>query len=163
MLSIPITILHGFLGSGKTTVLRSLLSQSQNAEYVPSVIVNDMSELDVDGVLVMNTDVVNENHGNFVTISGDSVSSPEGIKKLDKALHQLVQDKQPPWILIETSGSSHPLPLVEFFKGHSVFTLKGVVTLVDSTWLKDDYDLGKALIPKWQDNLQKGIRSIENL
>ncbi len=178
MLSIPITILHGFLGSGKTTLLRSILSQSQSAvsrnteprntehkseSCVPSVIVNDMSELDIDGVLVLNTDVVNENHGNFVTISGDSVSSPEGIKKLDEALNRLIQSKRPPWIVIETSGSSHPLPLVEFFKDRSEFALKGVVTLVDSTWLKDDYDHGKALIPKWQENLQNGVRSIENL
>lgn len=163
MASTPITILHGFLGSGKTTVLRSILAQSQMAEYVPSVIVNDMSELDVDGVLVMNTDVVNESHGNFVTISGDSVSSPEGIKKLDKALNQLVQQAQPPWILIETSGSSHPLPLVEYFKDHALFSLKGVVTLVDATWLRDDYSHAKTLIPKWQENLQKGDRGIENL
>lgn len=159
MASTPITILHGFLGSGKTTVLRSILAQSQIAEYVPSVIVNDMSELDIDGVLVMNTDVVNESHGNFVTISGDSVSSPEGIKKLDKALNQLVQQAQPPWILIETSGSSHPLPLVEYFKDHALFSLKGVVTLVDATWLRDDYSHAKTLIPKWQENLQKEIEA----
>ncbi|CCN72375.1 CobW family GTP-binding protein [Vibrio nigripulchritudo] len=164
MATIPVTILHGFLGSGKTTVLRSVLAQTQDADSVPSVVVNDMSELDVDGVLIMNTDVVNENNGNFMTISGDSVSSPEGVKKLHKALTKLVKKKQPPWILIETSGSSHPLPLVEYFKRQQhAYSLKGVITLVDSTWLRDDYDHAEDLIPTWQENLQKGIRGLENL
>jgi len=161
--SIPVTILHGFLGSGKTTLLRSLLSQSYKSDYVPGVVVNDMSELDVDGVLIMNTEIVNDGSGNFFTISGYSVSSSKGLKELKVALKTLKKLSQPPWIIIETSGSSHPLPLIEFFKGSNEYTLKGVITLVDALWLKDDYNFGKHLVPKWQDNMNTQVRSIENI
>ncbi len=51
-----------------------------------SVIVNDMSELDVDGVLIANTEIVDAASNNFVSISADSISSRSGIQKLDSAL-----------------------------------------------------------------------------
>ena len=66
---IPITILHGFLGSGKTTLLRNIIQQASSGDIRLSVIVNDMSELDVDGVLISNTDAVSEEQGNLVRFS----------------------------------------------------------------------------------------------
>ena len=163
MSSIPVTILHGFLGAGKTTFLRNILQQTEYSGDELSVIVNDMSELDVDGVLILNTDAVSEDQGNFVTISGDSISSPTGVQKLDKALKKLCAENSPEWIVIETSGSSHPLPLVEYFKNSVQLALKDVITLVDATWLRDDFQQGATLIPKWQENVQRGIRGVENL
>ena len=55
---VPVVILNGFLGSGKTTLFRSLLAQSKKKAIAVSAIVNDMSELDVDGELLGNTDIV---------------------------------------------------------------------------------------------------------
>ncbi|RHX51494.1 cobalamin biosynthesis protein CobW, partial [Escherichia coli] len=46
----PLIILNGFLGAGKTTLLKNLLTQAHKRRMTVSVIVNDMSELDVDGV-----------------------------------------------------------------------------------------------------------------
>lgn len=163
MASIPVTLLHGFLGAGKTTVMRSILNQAQHEGCAPAVIVNDMSELDVDGVLVRNTHQESQDTHHFVTMSGKSMSTPQGIAELDKSLHALLENEPPSWILIETSGSSHPLPLVEYFKSQSTFSLTGVITLVDSTWLMNDYEQGAQLIPKWQANLQQNSRGIENL
>ena len=57
---IPVVILNGFLGSGKTTLFRNLLSQSKKKDIPVCAIVNDMSELDVDGELLGNTDVVED-------------------------------------------------------------------------------------------------------
>ncbi|WP_200890372.1 CobW family GTP-binding protein [Pseudoalteromonas luteoviolacea] len=162
-MSIPVTILHGFLGSGKTTLLRSLLSQSASHGSIPGVVVNDMSELDVDGVLIKNTEVFDDDSKQFFTISGYSISSAKGLKDLKVALKTLKKDVRPPWIVIETSGSSHPLPLIEFFKNNRDYALKGVITLVDATWLKDDYQFGQSLVPKWQENLSNEVRGIENL
>ena len=49
----PVVILNGFLGSGKTTLFRSLLAQSNKKNLSVCAIVNDMSELDVDGELMI--------------------------------------------------------------------------------------------------------------
>ncbi|MGR6888671.1 GTP-binding protein, partial [Klebsiella pneumoniae] len=54
----PLIILNGFLGAGKTTLLKNLLTQAHKRRMTVSVIVNDMSELDVDGVLIANTEIV---------------------------------------------------------------------------------------------------------
>ena len=71
-----VIILNGFLGAGKTTLLKNLLIQAHEKQLSVSVIVNDMSELDVDGVLIANTDIVDAKDNNFVSITADSISSP---------------------------------------------------------------------------------------
>ncbi len=65
----PLIILNGFLGAGKTTLLKKLLTQAHKRRMTVSVIVNDMSELDVDGVLIANTEIVDAASNNFVSIS----------------------------------------------------------------------------------------------
>ncbi len=79
----PLIILNGFLGAGKTTLLKNLLTQAHKRRMTVSVIVNDMSELDVDGVLIANTEIVDAASNNFVSISADSISSRSGIQKRD--------------------------------------------------------------------------------
>lgn len=163
MNKIPLTIINGFLGAGKTTLLKSLLMQAHKAARSVSVIVNDMSELDVDGVLIANTEVVKASLHNFVTLSADSISSPGGIEKLNAALSQMLMHYRPDMILLETSGSSHPLPLVRYFRDHPQVRLHGFLSLVDAVMLNEDYQGGSALIPRLQKHLEKGTRGIENL
>ena len=55
-------ILNGFLGSGKTTLFRNLLNQSKKKDIVVAAIINDMSELDVDGELLSNLEAIEENN-----------------------------------------------------------------------------------------------------
>ena len=68
---VPVTVLNGFLGSGKTTMLQNLLLQAGKCtpRLRPAVIVNDMSSLDVDGIVVEETEIVSEQQGNFASIS----------------------------------------------------------------------------------------------
>lgn len=162
MQRIPLTILNGFLGAGKTTLLKSLLMQAQNLRLNVSVIVNDMSELDVDGVLIANTELVGQQRQNFISISADSISSPTGVSKLALSLKQLA-DRQPDLILLETSGSSHPLPLIKLLRDHPLVQLKGFLSLIDAVMLQSDYEGGKQLIPRWQRNLEQGQGGVENL
>ena len=88
----PVIILNGFLGSGKTTLFRNLLAQSKKLNISVSAIVNDMSELDVDGALLGSTGAVEENNQILVSIHDCVLSSNNGIKRLDQAIKNCVQE-----------------------------------------------------------------------
>lgn len=162
-MKVPVVILNGFLGSGKTTLLRNLLVQAHEKNLPVSVIVNDMSELDIDGELVANTEVVEEKNHNLVTIYSCVISSKKGIQELSKALTKILSNHQPNLILIETSGSGHPMPLIGFFREQPKFKLIGVLVLADSLMLARDYNFGQQLIPLLQYNLQIQKRDTINL
>lgn len=160
---VPVVILNGFLGSGKTTLFRSLLSQSRKKDISLCVIVNDMSELDVDGELLGNTSVVEDNSGIMESISSCVLSSKEGIARLDRAVQRLLADQEPELIVIETSGSCHPMPLIEYFEQQKRVRLTGVFVLVDSLMLAHDFNYGADLIPRMQRNVRAGKRDTVNL
>ena len=159
----PVIILNGFLGSGKTTLFRNLLAQSKKMGIPISAIVNDMSELDVDGELLGSTGAVEENSQILVSISNCVLSSKKGIRKLDEAIKKLLANQNPKLIVIETSGSCHPLPLIEYFKNQNKVKLSAVFALVDSLMLNQDFDDGKALISRMQNNMAAGKRDTINL
>lgn len=162
-MKIPVVLLNGFLGSGKTTLLRNLLVQSHEKNINVSVIVNDMSELDVDGELVANTEVVEQKKYNFISIHNCIISSKRGLEELDKALHTILSKNTPEVILLETSGSGHPMPLIQYFQTNDRCSLTGVLALVDSLMLARDYNYGKLLVPLLQYNLQINKRDTINL
>lgn len=162
-IKIPVVILNGFLGSGKTTLFKNLLNQSKKKKINVSAIVNDMSELDVDGELLGNVSVIEENNSLLESIHDCVLSSIIGIKKLDMALKKLLSNHNSKLIIIETSGSCHPLPLIEYFKHNKQLTLTKVFALVDSLMLAYDYKDGEQLIPKMQTNLSQNKRDTVNL
>lgn len=109
---VPVTVLNGFLGSGKTTMLQNLLLQAgkRTPRLRPAVIVNDMSSLDVDGIVVEETEIVSEQQGNFASISGGSVHSDELLPKLIGIAETMLDTCDIEHIFIETSGSTRPGP-----------------------------------------------------
>tara|TARA_Y100000385_G_scaffold253043_1_gene276897 strand:- start:861 stop:2057 length:1197 start_codon:yes stop_codon:yes gene_type:complete len=159
----PIVILNGFLGSGKTTLFRNLLSQSKSKQLSICAIVNDMSELDIDGELIANTAIVENDSKILESISSHVLSSKIGLKKLDQSISKLLSNSHPDLIIIETSGSCHPMPLIRYFKNHHKVNLTGVLVLVDSLMLAHDYDYGSTLIPNMQQNMIEGKRETINL
>ena len=160
---VPILILNGFLGSGKTTLLRSLLVQSCKKELSVGVVVNDMSELDVDGLLVSETEFFDQDDCNFESIYSCVLSSKNGVEKLRQALEKMLSGGAPDLLIIETSGSCHPMPLIEFFHTQPNFRLTGVLTLVDSAMIDQDYNCGQQIVPIMQRNLQNHQRDTTNL
>ena len=160
---VPVVILNGFLGSGKTTLFRSLLAQSKKKNIPVCAIVNDMSELDIDGELLGNTDLVEDDHSILESIPSCVLSSKTGIKKLEEAIDKLLTNQNPELIIIETSGSCHPMPLIEYFKRQNQVQLTGVFVLVDSFMLKHDFNYGESLIPQMQQNMVEGKRNTINL
>ncbi|CAI8400893.1 MAG: Putative metal chaperone YciC [Flavobacterium sp. SCGC AAA160-P02] len=160
---VPVIILNGFLGSGKTTLFRSLLSQSKKKNISVCAIVNDMSELDVDGELIGNTNMVEENNDILISISSCVLSSKIGVEKLDQAVQKLLSNQELELIIIETSGSCHPMPLIEYFKDQEQVKLTGVLVLVDSLMLAHDFNYGESLIQQMQRNIVTGKRDTTNL
>ncbi|MEL7237808.1 MAG: GTP-binding protein, partial [Planctomycetota bacterium] len=160
---VPVVILNGFLGSGKTTLLKNLLAQARRREMKIGVVVNDMSELDVDGQLVAESDLLEHEGRHFRTIHDCVLSSHKGIGRLREAVDSLLADGPLDLILVETSGSCHPMPLVEFFLGRSDVRLTGVLVLVDAAMIDGDYGGGRRIVPTMQRNLQAGRRDTTNL
>ena len=161
MKKIPVVILNGFLGSGKTTLFKSLLSQCISKNIVVCAIVNDMSELDVDGELISNI-LEGDNSQIFYSISSCILSSKKGIAKLNQSIVNSFKNN-PELIIIETSGSCHPMPLIKYFKGHEKVKLTGVFVLLDSQMITQDFNHGKNLIPEMQQNMISNIRGPINL
>ncbi|MEO0338046.1 MAG: GTP-binding protein [Bacteroidota bacterium] len=160
---VPVVILNGFLGSGKTTLFRNLLAQSKKKDIPVCAIVNDMSELDVDGELIGISEAVEDNQQILESISSCVLSSNKGIELLDKTLKKLLANQDPALIIIETSGSCHPLSLVEYFKKQTQVKLTALFALVDTLMLAHDYNYGANLIPSLQKNLAKDKRDTTNL
>ena len=158
---IPVVILNGFLGSGKTTLFKSLLSQCINKNIVVCSIVNDMSELDIDGELISNVLEVDKSQI-FNSISSCVLSSKKGIKKLDQTISNSIQSNLE-LIIIETSGSCHPMPLIKYFEYHEKVKLTGVFVLLDSQMITQDFNYGINLIPEMQQNMVNNIRGPINL
>jgi G3E family GTPase len=137
--AVPVTILTGFLGAGKTTVLNRVLSESHGQRV--AVIVNEFGELGVDGDLVAGA-------------AGDVVELANGCLccatrgQLLQAIHRVVSVSPPPEaILIETSGLADPFPVLSELAHSSLgdrVEVDGVITLVDASNFDRNLDSAEA-------------------
>lgn len=163
-MSIPTTILNGFLGAGKTTLMQNLLMQARSMpEIVLGVVVNEMSTLDVDGSVLDTSEVISRTSPHFAAIPGGSISSDDGLHQFAQAVENVLADGQVTHLLIETSGSAHPWPLLSKIKQMPELCLHGFLSIVDTVVLQQDHDLGRSIHPRASANLQAGRRGIENL
>lgn len=159
----PVTILNGFLGAGKTTLLQNLLVQARGLPEVRiGVIVNEMSELDVDGAVLDTSEVISRRDPRFASIPAGSISGEAGLGHFARAVDKVIRGSAT-HILIETSGSTHPWPLLEAIRTHPSLRLHGFLSVVDTLTLAQDHDLGRTILPAASRNLASGQRGIENL
>ncbi|MEM9707516.1 MAG: GTP-binding protein [Pseudomonadota bacterium] len=158
------TIINGFLGAGKTTLLQSLSVQARQMQNVTlGVIVNEMSALDVDGSVLDTSEVISRKSPHFASIPGTSLSSPEGLPLFREAVEKVLADGAVTHLLIETSGSTHPWPLLEAIRKLPELRLQGFLSVVDTVVLQQDYDLGRSIHPAASDNIRAGRRGVANL
>lgn len=147
MSKLPVTVVTGFLGAGKTTLVRHLLQNNQGRRI--AVIVNEFGEVGIDGELLRDCQVCDEEpEGSAENNSSKGNSSKSNILELaNGCLCCTVQEEFLPTmqalierrdeldcVLIETSGLALPKPLVQAFRWPEIrtsATVDGVVTVVD--------------------------------
>jgi cobalamin biosynthesis protein CobW len=136
---IPVTIITGFLGSGKTTLIRHLLQNNQGRRI--AVLVNEFGELGIDGDLLRSCQVCPEEEiatsdsvSNIVELTNGCLCCTVQEEFLPTMLELLKRRDSLDCILIETSGLALPKPLVKAFRWHEIrnaATVDGVITVVD--------------------------------
>lgn len=129
---IPVTVITGFLGSGKTTLIRHLLQNNQGRRI--AVLVNEFGEMGIDGELLRSCGVCPEDETNIVELANGCLCCTVQEEFLPTMLELLKRRDSLDSIVIETSGLALPKPLIKAFRWHEIrnaATVDGVVTVVD--------------------------------
>lgn len=162
----PITVLTGYLGAGKTTLMNHILTNQQG--YKVAVIVNDIGEVNIDEKLISDGGFIREeDKGNVVPLSNGCICCTLKEDLMNQIVDILKTGKFD-YILIEASGICEPLPIaqtitmlensMEQYGLPKICRLDNVVTVVDALRLSTEFDCGKDLVEEDIDE-----EDIENL
>jgi cobalamin biosynthesis protein CobW len=135
MHKIPVTVITGFLGAGKTTVVRHLLQNNQGRRI--AVLVNEFGELGIDGDLLRECQICDEDEtpdNNILELANGCLCCTVQEEFLPVMQELLKRRDRLDCILIETSGLALPKPLIQAFRWPEIrngATVDGVITVVD--------------------------------
>lgn len=149
---IPVTLLTGYLGSGKTTLVNHVLNNQKG--YKVAVIVNDIGEVNIDATLIQKGGVVNQTDDSLVPLQNGCICCTLKVD-LMKQIVELAKTGKFDYILIEASGICEPIPIAQTITAISedassyglpeICRLDNVVSVVDALRLATEFGCGSYL------------------
>lgn len=152
---IPVLLLTGYLGSGKTTLVNKILANKKGIKF--AVIVNDIGEVNIDADLIEKGGVVGKKDDSLVALQNGCICCTLKMDLIEQ-LKEITSMKKFDYIVIEASGICEPAPIAqticsiptlgpEYIKD-GVVRLDSIVTVVDALRMKDEFANGDDLMKK---------------